>query len=183
MKFKKLQNKILLHACCAICSGYPISLLKDMGYEVVVYFYNPNIYPESEYLKRLEAEKTLCKYHDVKLIIGEYDTESFYNAAKGLEKEPEKGNRCDKCFDLRLRNTALKAKELGIDEFTTSIVISPHKNFQKLTDIGEKIAKEFDLSYKAIDFKKKDGFLKTNRLSKELNLYRQNYCGCEFSMR
>lgn len=175
------QNKILLHACCAICSGYPITLLKDMGYSVVVYFYNPNIYPESEYRKRLEAQRTLCSHLGCELIEGEYKPQEFYEIAKGLENEPEKGKRCDKCFELRLSKTAELAKELGIAEFTTSIVISPHKNFSKLTEIGEKIAKDNYLIYKAIDFKKQDGFLKTNKLSKELGLYRQNYCGCEFS--
>ena len=177
-----MQNKILLHACCAICSGYPITLLKDMGYEVIVYYYNPNIYPESEYKKRLEAEQTLCKYLGVELIEGEYNPEEFYEAAKGFENEPEKGARCDKCFALRLSKTAELAKKLGIKEFTTSIVISPHKNFQKLTEIGGKIAEEQNLEYKAIDFKKHDGFLKSNKLAKELNLYRQNYCGCKFAL-
>lgn len=177
-----MQNKILLHACCAICSGYPILLLKEMGYIPVVYYYNPNIYPESEYQKRLDAERTLCKYLDVELIEGEYNPEEFYEAAKGFENEPEKGARCDKCFALRLSKTAELANKLGIKEFTTSIVISPHKNFQKLTEIGEKIAKEQNLVYKAIDFKKRDGFLKSNKLAKELNLYRQNYCGCKFAI-
>lgn len=177
----ELKNKILLHACCAICSGYPITLLKDMGYSPVVYFYNPNIYPEPEYQKRLEAERILCRYFNCELIEGDYETAEFYLAAKGLENEPEKGKRCDKCFELRLSKTAKLAKDLGIEEFTTSIVISPHKNFQKLTEIGQKIAMEYNLQYKAIDFKKNDGFLKTNKISKELDLYRQNYCGCEFS--
>ena len=152
-----------------------------MGYLPVVYFYNPNIYPEAEYQKRLDAERILCKELGCELIEVDYLPEEFYNAAKGLENEPEKGRRCDKCFELRLLKTAKLAKKLGINEFTTSIVISPHKNFQKLTDIGQKIAEEYNLTYKAIDFKKKDGFLKTNRISRELNLYRQNYCGCEFS--
>ena len=177
-----MPNKILLHACCAICSGYPITLLKEMGYEVVVYYYNPNIYPESEYQKRLEAQRTLCSYLGVELIEGEYNPEEFYTAAKGFENEPEKGARCDKCFALRLSKTAELAKELGIQEFTTSIVISPHKNYQKLTEIGEKIAEEQNLIYKAIDFKKRDGFLKSNKLAKELNLYRQHYCGCKFAI-
>ncbi len=177
------KNKILLHACCAICSGYPITLLKDMGYQVVVYFYNPNIFPSDEYEKRLDAQRTLCKHLNCELIEGEYLPEEFYTNVKGLENEPEKGKRCDKCFELRLTKTAELAKKLGINEFTTSIVISPHKNFAKLTEIGEKIALQNDLTYKAIDFKKQDGFLKTNKLSKELNLYRQNYCGCKFSMK
>ena len=179
----ELENKILLHSCCAICSGYPITLLKDMGYQVFVYFYNPNIYPTNEYQKRLEAQKELCRHLDCELIEGEYVTEEFYAYAKGFESEPEKGLRCDRCFELRLSRTAKLAKELGIKEFTTSIVISPHKNFAKLSEIGEIIAKENGLIFKAIDFKKQDGFLKTNKLSKELNLYRQNYCGCEFSIR
>ena len=177
-----MQNKILLHACCAICSGYPITLLKEMGYEVIVYYYNPNIYPESEYQKRLEAQRTLCSHLGVELIEGEYNPEEFYTAAKGFENEPEKGARCDKCFALRLSKTAELAKELGIQEFTTSIVISPHKNYQKLTEIGERIAKEQNLTYIAIDFKKRDGFLKSNKLAKELNLYRQHYCGCKFAI-
>lgn len=179
----KVQNKILIHACCAICSGHPISLLKQMGYEVVVYFYNPNIYPSIEYQKRLEAQRILCKSLDVELIEGEYETDKFYEASKGLENELEKGKRCDVCFELRLQKTAQRAKTLKINQFTTSIVISPHKNFEKLTQIGEKIAKDYRLEYVAIDFKKQDGFLKTNKISKELNLYRQNYCGCEFSIR
>ena len=177
-----MQNKILLHACCAICSGYPITLLKEMGYEVIVYYYNPNIYPESEYQKRLEAQRMLCSHLGVKLIEGEYNPDEFYIAAKGFENETEKGARCDKCFTLRLSKTAELAKKLGIEEFTTSIVISPHKNYQKLTEIGERIAEEQNLIYKAIDFKKRDGFLKSNKLAKELDLYRQHYCGCKFAI-
>lgn len=177
-----MKDKILLHACCAICSGYPITFLKDMGYSVIVYFYNPNIHPQEEYNRRLEAQRTLCRALDCELIDDEYLPEEFYFAAKGLEKEPEKGKRCDKCFELRLRKTAELAKKSGINKFTTSIVISPHKNFAKLTEIGEKIAQEYGLEYKAIDFKKKDGFLKTNKIAKDLELYRQKYCGCEFSI-
>ena len=135
------KKTILLHACCAICSGYPISLLKDMGYSVVVYFYNPNIFPSEEYEKRLEAQRKLCKYFDCELIEGEYEPEVYYDFVKGYENEPEKGLRCDKCFSLRLEATAKLANRLGIEEFTTSMVISPHKNYEKLTSIGETIAK------------------------------------------
>ena len=177
------DNKIILHACCAICSGYPVSYLKDAGYSVIVYFYNPNIYPDSEYQKRLEAEKTLCNHFGVELVEGEYKPEEYYDFVKGFEQEPEKGARCDKCFELRLRKTAQFAIKHGISNFTTSIVISPHKNFQKLSLIGNKIAEEYNLNYVDIDFKKKDGFLKTNKISKELGLYRQNYCGCKFALR
>ena len=183
MQNQEEDFKLLLHVCCGICSSYPVSLLKDMGYSLVAYFYNPNIYPLEEYEKRLEAERILCRHYGVELVEGEYEPEEFYECAKGLEIEPEKGKRCDKCFELRLRKTAQLAKKLGIKNFTTSMVISPHKNFQKLSEIGEKIAREYDLNYLAIDFKKKDGFLKTNRISRELGLYRQNYCGCKFSIR
>ena len=181
MNSKNQKNKILLHACCGICSGYPISLLQDMGYSVVVYFYNPNIYPQEEYLKRLEAEKTVCGYFNCELIEGIYEPDVYYGYVKGLEQEPEKGKRCDKCFELRLNSSGLKAKELGIEEFTTSIVISPHKSFEKLSDIGENIALKHGLKYLPFNFRKKDGFLKTNQISYELNLYRQNYCGCKFA--
>ena len=175
------KEKILLHACCGICSGYPISYLTDMGYDVVVYFYNPNIYPQEEYKKRLEAEKTLCAYFDCKLIEGKYDTEFYYETVKGLENEPEKGLRCDKCFELRLNETAQKAVELGIKEFTTSMVISPHKDYEKLTKIGNEIAQKYNLKYNSTNFRKQDGFLKTNNIANTLNLYRQNYCGCKFA--
>ena len=180
---KKNNTKILLHACCGICSSYPVSFLQDAGYEVVVYFYNPNIYPDTEYQKRLEAEKTLCRYFNVQLIEETYEPGEFFDYVKGYENEPEKGLRCDKCFELRLEKTAQKAKELGIREFTTSIVISPHKNFQKLAKIGSEIAERENLNFLAVDFKKKDGFLKTNKIANSLSLYRQNYCGCKFSMR
>lgn len=177
------SKKILLHACCAICSSYPVSFLKDAGYDVVVYFYNPNIYPDVEYQKRIEAQRTLCTHFGVKLIEETYNPEEFYTFVKGYENEPEKGLRCDKCFELRLDKTAKKAKELGIENFTTSIVISPHKNFQKLSLIGNNIAQKYGLNFEGIDFKKKDGFLKTNRIANSLSLYRQNYCGCKFSLR
>lgn len=175
------SKKILLHACCAICSGYPISLLKDMGYSVVVYFYNPNIFPEDEYDRRLEAQKTLCSHLGCELIVGDYEPEVYYEYVKGFENEPEKGLRCDKCFTLRLEMAAKLAKKMGINEFTTSMVISPHKNYEKLTSIGQEIAKKYELKYCSINFRKQDGFLKTNQISKSLNLYRQNYCGCKFA--
>lgn len=175
------SKKVLLHACCAICSGYPVSFLKDAGYSVVVFFYNPNIFPDSEYQKRLEAERTLCRHFGVELIEGDYEPEVYYEFVKGLENEPEKGARCDRCFELRLTKTAELAQKLGICEFTTSMVISPHKNYEKLTRIGLEIAEKYSLKYVSTNFRKKDGFLKTNNIAKNLNLYRQNYCGCKFA--
>ena len=175
------ENKILIHACCAICSGYPISLLKEMGYTPVVFFSNSNLNTKEEFERRLEAEKTLCMYHWVDLIIDKYNHEEFLELVKGLENEPERGKRCDECIKYRLKKTAEKAKELEIGQFTTSLVISPHKNFEKISNIGKSL--ENGVKYIPIDFKKKDGFLKTNKLSKDLGLYRQNYCGCEFSLK
>ena len=178
MEQKNNLKKILLHACCGICSGYPISLLKEMGYDPVVYFCNPNLDTEEEFERRLKAQKIVCMYHWVDLIVEDYRHEDFLAVSKGMENEPERGQRCDKCIELRLRRTADKARELGISCFTTSLVISPHKNFQRITEIAKSVAG--DLGYIAIDFKKKDGFLRTNKLSKELGIYRQNYCGCEW---
>lgn len=177
---KKNGEKILLHACCAICSGYPISLLQEMGYTVVVYFCNPNLDTKAEFERRLIAQKKLCEHFNVELVLEEYNHDEYLDYIKGLENEPERGSRCDKCIELRLKKAAKVASKLQIKEFTTSLVISPHKNFAKITEIGSKFENE-ELSYVPIDFKKKDGFLKTNKISKELDLYRQNYCGCEFA--
>lgn len=182
MKQEQRKNsKILLHACCGICSGYPIKHLIENNYLPVVYFYNPNIQPVNDFIKRLESQRIVCEHCEVELIVEKYNTLDFEKVVKGYENEPEKGKRCDKCFELRLKKTADKAKELGIRQFTTSIVISPHKDFFKISEIGKKIAKDKNLEYVDIDFKKKDGFLKSNEISKELSLYRQNYCGCRFS--
>lgn len=175
------ENKILLHACCGICSGYPISLLKELGYSPLVYFCNPNLDTLDEFERRLEAQKSVCEYFNVDLIVEKYSQEEYLDYIIGYENEPEKGSRCDKCMELRLRKTGIKAKELGIKEFTTSLSVSPHKNFKKILVIGQSIAKDYELEFAPFDFKKKDGFLKTNILSKELGLYRQNYCGCKFA--
>lgn len=175
------NKKILLHACCGICSAYPISFLKDSGYEVVVYFSNSNLDTQDEFERRLDAQKTVCSNLGVELLVDEYNHESYLDYIKGLEDEPEKGSRCDKCIELRLFKTAKKCSEIGLAEFTTSLPISPHKNFQKISSIGFDIAQKYGVTFTPIDFKKKDGFLKTNKLSKELGLYRQSYCGCEFA--
>ena len=175
------NKKILLHSCCAICSGYPIQLLKELGYEPIVFFCNPNLDTEIEFNNRLEAQKTLCRHLNTELIIEKYNHNKYLDFIKGLEQEPERGLRCDKCIELRLEQTAQKARALGIIRFTTSLPISPHKNFTKISDLGNDIARKYEIEFLAIDFKKKDGFLKTNKISKELSLYRQNYCGCEFT--
>jgi len=183
IKQMTVKNKILLHACCGICSSYPIFQLREMGYEPIVYFYNPNIYPIEEYNKRVEAEKTLCNSNNCELVIAKYEPDVYFEKVKGFEQEPEHGKRCDICFEIRLRKSAQYALKSGIDTFTTSIVISPHKNFKLISEIGFKIANDYGLKYLAIDFKKKDGFLKSNKIANSLKLYRQNYCGCKFSVR
>ena len=175
------MEKVLLHACCGICSGDPIRQLSD--YEVIVYFSNNNLDTEEEYERRLNAEKILCTHLKKELLIAPYENEKFLECVKGLETEPEGGKRCNKCFELRLNDSALKAKQLGIKNITTSMIISPHKNFKLLCEIGNRVCEKYGLNFLSIDFKKKDGFLKTNRLAKELGLYRQNYCGCVYSRR
>ena len=169
---------LLLQCCCAPCSSYVLSVLAE-HFDVLVYYYNPNIHPEAEYLKRGEQFKKLFKGGNyetkVRWIPAEYDPERFFEAVKGLEKEPEGGARCTKCFWLRLRETAKKAKELGADYFTTTLSVSPHKNAQALNEIGIQLEKEY--------FKKKEGYKQSIVLSREYDLYRQDYCGCVFSMR
>jgi hypothetical protein len=177
------MEKVLLHACCAICSGQPIIQLRELGYNPIVYFSNNNFDTKEEFVRRLEAEKTLCEYLKAELIVDDYEPQKYLDYVKGLEDEPEGAKRCLKCFEMRLIQSAQKANELGIHKFTTSMIISPHKNFKNLCKVGVEIADEFGLEFLEIDFKKKDGFLKTNRLSKELGLYRQNYCGCIFAKR
>jgi predicted adenine nucleotide alpha hydrolase (AANH) superfamily ATPase len=179
----KNNNKILLHACCGICSGYPIIALKEQGYEVTVFFCNPNLDSKEEFERRLNAQKEICKHFNVNLIVEEYDHDSYLNYIKGLENEPERGKRCEKCIELRLELAGKKAKELGFDLFTTSLVISPHKNFDMISKIGENIASELSINYLSQNFRKQDGFLKTNLISRKLGIYRQNYCGCEFAKR
>lgn len=179
----KEKNKILLHTCCAVCSGHPINHLRALGYEPVAYFFNPNIHPESEYNRRLEAQKQLCKSLDCELIVEDYRTDIYSEIMEGFENHEEGSERCKRCFELRLLKTVQKAKDLGIDYYTTSISVSPHKNFSLVKQIGELFSDYFKIEFMAVDFKKQDGFLKTMKLSKELGLYRQDYCGCEVSMR
>ena len=175
------ENKILLHSCCAICSGYPISLLKEEGFIPVVYFCNPNLDTEEEFNLRLDAQRKLCEYYNVELIIEPYRPNDYLNYVSGLENEPEKGRRCVKCIELRLLKAAEKARDIGIKFFTTSLSISPHKNFNMIKYVGEYAGNKYGVKFLPYDFKKKDGFLKTNKISKGLNLYRQNYCGCKFA--
>lgn len=175
---------LLLHACCAPCSSYCLEYLSQY-FSITVLFYNPNISPETEYNKRVDEIRRLIDglpvNNKVSLIEGRYLPSEFYNSVKGLEKEPEGGKRCHVCYELRLREAAITAKELGFDYFTTTLSISPLKDAEKLNEIGKKLSDEYGVAYLYSDFKKKNGYKRSIELSREYNLYRQNFCGCVFS--
>lgn len=178
------KQKLLLHVCCAPCSSHVLETLEN-EYEITAFFYNPNITMEEEYIKRVkELKRFVGEAPFAKTVVveeGKYDPEHFFEIAKGLEREPERGARCYKCYELRLRETGLYAKDNGYDLFTTTLSISPHKNAKWLNEIGERVATEYGISYLYSDFKKKNGYARSIELSKEYGLYRQNYCGCVFS--
>lgn len=179
----KKHEKLLLHSCCAPCfSGSIERLLPD--YEVTAFFSNDNLPPE-EYSKRLNEQSRFINEFVpcVKLIADSYNENAFYDAVKGFENEPERGKRCEKCFYLRLYKTALSAKEMGHDCFATTLTLSPLKNAALINEIGGVISESVGIKYLPTDFKKKNGFLRSQELSKEYNLYRQNFCGCVFSMK
>ncbi len=188
---EKLQKEnakptLLLHACCAPCSSYCLEYLSKT-FDITVLFYNPNIESEMEFNKRVDE---LIRFIDecrsiegVNLEILDYDNSEFYDAVEGMEDAEEGGARCFKCYELRLRKTAEYAKENDFEYITTTLTISPHKNSDKINEIGMKVADEFGLKYLLSDFKKNDGFKRSIELSKEYDLYRQSFCGCEFSKR
>ena len=177
---------LLLHSCCAPCSSYVLEYLGQY-FNITVFYYNPNIFPESEYTKRILEQQTLIGQMRVKypvsFIAGSYDKDRFYEMAKGLEHVKEGGERCLKCYELRLRESAWIAKSGGFDYFTTTLSISPMKNAVRLNEIGLRLQEEYGVNYLISDFKKKNGYKRSIELSKEYGLYRQDYCGCEFSVR
>ena len=176
--------KLLLHSCCAPCSSACIERLTKY-FDITILYYNPNIEPYDEYLKRKEEEIRFIKkfkaINKLDMIDSDYDNDKYHEIAKGLEDVPEGGERCHKCYRLRLEYTAKKAKELGYDYFGTTLTVSPYKNSKVLNEIGEDLEKEYNINYLYSDFKKKEGYKRSIELSKEYNLYRQNYCGCIFS--
>ena len=186
LKKEEKVPRLLLHSCCAPCSSYVLEYLSQY-FEVTVFYYNPNIYPESEYTKRvLEQQKLISEMrfkYPVTFIAGNYDSEKFYNMARGLENVKEGGERCFKCYELRLREAAKIAKNGEYDFFTTTLSISPLKNAQKLNEIGMLLAEEYGIEYLLSDFKKKHGYTRSVELSEQYGLYRQDYCGCVFSMK
>lgn len=176
------KPELLLHACCAPCSSYVLEYLHDR-FRIILYFFNPNIAPEEEYryrsqeLKRLVREMKL----DIEIIEEEYDPKPFYELAKGLEQLPERGERCQRCIGYRLKFAGKKAAEIGADYFTTTLTISPHKDCAFINEFGEKVSAECGVKYLFSDFKKHEGYKRSIELSKEYDLYRQNYCGCVYS--
>jgi len=180
---KETKKKILIHTCCAICSGYPIEYLKELGYEPIAYFYNPNIQPRSEYNKRLKAQMKLCAKMGCELIVEPYSPDIYKEVMNGYENHNEGSERCKRCFELRLLKTVQKAKAMDIENFTTTISVSPHKNYGVVKQVGDFFSTYFNINFLSHDFKKQDGFLKTNQISKNLEIYRQNYCGCDISMK
>lgn len=193
-ELEKILNKLgqetprlFLHSCCAPCSSYCLEYLCTY-FAITVFYYNPNISREVEYRHRVEEQKRLIaaynaqgKGHPIEIVEGDYDPALFFEIAKGYENCPEGGERCFRCFDLRLRETARLAKEGGYDYFATTLTISPLKNAAKINEIGAGLAGDFGVAWLPSDFKKRNGYKRSVELSNEYNLYRQDYCGCAFS--
>ena len=178
--------KLLLHSCCAPCSSYVLEYLSNYFYITVLY-YNPNIYPEDEYYHRAVEQKRFIKEfptkYPVTFVEGNFEPERFYETVKGYENIREGGERCFRCYELRLREAAEYAKKLNCDYFTTTLSISPMKNAAKLNEIGGMLAEEYGIPYLYSDFKKRDGYKRSTIISAEYGMYRQDYCGCVFSKR
>ena len=178
--------KLLLHSCCGPCSSYVLEYLSSY-FDITVYYYNPNIEPESEYAHRLSEQQRLISSvpypRPVGVVAADYDNDVFREAVSGLEDEPEGGARCERCFRLRLGRTAMYAREHGFDYFTTTLSVSPHKNAQVINACGREISEEYGVPFLFADFKKRDGYKRSIELSGIYGLYRQDYCGCSFSVR
>ncbi|MBQ1640876.1 MAG: epoxyqueuosine reductase QueH [Lachnospiraceae bacterium] len=176
---------LLLHSCCAPCSSYCIEYLSQF-FAITVFYYNPNIYPDEEYFHRVkEQQRFISEFptkHPVSFIEGDFEKDRFYSeVAKGLEKEPERGARCTKCFELRLGETAKRAAAEGMDYFATTLTISPMKDVELLNSIGAAMGERYGVEYLATEFRKKNGYLRSTQISKEYDMYRQDYCGCVYS--
>lgn len=178
---------LFLHSCCAPCSSYVLEYLCPF-FHITVFYYNPNISEDAEYRKRVEEQKRLIaaynregKGYPIEIVEGDYEPGRFYETARGYEKCQEGGERCFRCYELRLRETAERAAAGGYDYFTTTLTISPLKNAAKLNEIGNRLSGEYQVPWLPSDFKKKNGYKRSVELSAEYDLYRQNYCGCVFS--
>ena len=175
------RPKVLLHSCCAPCSSHVVTLLKEY-FDVTVLYYNPNIYPLEEYLKRKNEQIKLLEILNIPIMDIDYDHNEFKENVKGLEDEKEGGARCNKCFALRLEKTAILAQLNQFEYFCTTLTVSPYKNSQIINKIGAILEQKYNVKYLYSDFKKKEGYKKSIELSKKYDLYRQHYCGCEYSV-
>ena len=182
IKDKEVKPKLLLHACCGPCSSYVVEYLSNY-FDITIYYYNPNTYPEAEFSRRLdELNKFINNFNNkIKVIEENYNPTEFYNNIKGLEHLGEKSRRCYNCYKLRMNKAAMYAKENNFDYFTTTLSISPYKNANWINEIGSKLENKIGIKYLYSDFKKKDGYKRSLELSKEYGLYRQEYCGCVYS--
>ena len=176
------RPKLLLHSCCGPCSSAVIERLKE-EYDITILYYNPCIYPFEEYEKRKAEQIRLLNILGVNILDCEYDNDKYENLIKGQENEREGGSRCSICFRQRLQKTAEVAKQNNFDIFCTTLTVSPHKNAKLINEIGSEIANQVGISYLPSDFKKQDGYKRSLELSKKYELYRQNYCGCRYSIR
>ena len=183
------RASLLLHSCCGPCSTAVIERLMDR-FDLTVFFYNPNMSDREEYDRRTAAQRTvidrfnsiICDGRKINYIECDYEPEEFYKVAKGFENEPEGGARCTKCFGLRLEETAKRAKSENFEYFATTLTVSPHKNYELISKIGNALGEKYNINYLDECFRKKDGFKRSIELSKEFGLYRQKYCGCEYSI-
>ena len=182
----KEKKKLLLHSCCAPCSSHVITFLTNY-FDITILYYNPNISPKEEYEKRKEEQIRLIneidKVNNIDIIDCDYDNDLYEKSIKGFEKCPERGDRCTICFNLRLDKTALLASKLNYDYFCTTLTVSPYKNSNLINEIGKSKEKKYNIKWLYSDFKKENGYKKSIELSKKYNLYRQNYCGCKYSVR
>lgn len=176
--------RLLIHSCCGPCSSYVLEYLSNY-FDITIFYYNPNIFPEDEYNRRANEQEKLIKTmplkNSVSFVRGEYEPKKYYELVKGHENDPEGGERCFLCYHMRLEEAAKMAKKGGYDYFTTTLTISPHKNAGKLNEIGEEVGKLYETAFLPSDFKKRNGYKRSIELSKDYGLYRQNYCGCVYS--
>lgn len=178
------KKKLLLHSCCAPCSGEVMEAIQASGIEYTIFFYNPNIHPQKEYLLRKEENIRFAEKHGVPIIDADYDTDNWFARAKGMENEPERGIRCTMCFDMRFERTALYAYEHGFDVISSSLGISRWKNMQQVNDCGTRAAQKYpDLIYWDYNWRKKGGSSRMIEISKRERFYQQEYCGCVYSLR
>ena len=186
MKLTPPQNaqKVLLHSCCAPCSGATIEAMLESGIAVTLFYYNPNIYPKEEYKIRKEESRRFCEKMKIPFVDAGYDPEHWYENIKGYEDEPERGSRCSICFDIRFKRTAQYAFENGFNVFTSGLGISRWKNLEQINSCGKKAADLFpDLTYWTVNWRKSGGSQRMYAIAKEEKFYKQEYCGCQFSLR